>query len=261
MTEAERETYLLAARMPGHKRKVEQALRIIRRALFMSGNWMISYSSGKDSTVLLDLLARAGWRGVGFHAVCSEYEDPPENQRQTAKANEMYDVDIHNIHCYGEYDAWREAGHFFCEPVTAEEKCVARKANSDFKKAAASFMEEHSVSNIFMGLTKDESRARQITLNKRGPLYQTKSRDGWTCCPLANWSGSDIWAYIVSHDLPYLSVYDCPHFNRERIRNELTVMYCPAIVAHGELLQYRLAYPELFARLCREFPEVRKYAY
>ena len=261
MTDAERETYLLAARMPGYKRKVEQALQIICRALSMPGEWMISYSSGKDSTVLLDLLIRAGWCGIGFHAVCSEFEDPPENQLQTQKVREMYDVSIHDVHCYGEYDAWREAGRFFCEPATGAERNAARRANTEFKNASKAFMWEHTISNIFMGLTKDESRARQITLNKRGPLYQTKSRGGWTCCPLANWSSRDIWAYIVSRSLPYLSVYDCPHFSRERIRNELTVMYCPAIVAHGELLQYRLTYPNLFARLCREFPEVRKYAY
>lgn len=261
MTDAERETYLLAARLPGYKRKVNGAMQEICRALSMPGKWMISYSSGKDSTVLLDLLVRAGWEGLGFHAICSEYEDPPENQLQAEKARKQYGTDIRDIRCYGEYDAWREAGHFFCEPVTIAERKSARRANTEFKKVSSTFMQEHGIKNMFMGLTKDESRAREITLNKRGAIYQTKARSGWTCCPLANWSARDIWAYIVSHDLPYLSVYDCPYFSRERIRNELTVMYCGYITAHGVLLQYRLAYPDLFARLQKEFPEVRKYAY
>jgi hypothetical protein len=37
-------------------------------------------------------------------------------------------------------------------------------------------------------------------------------------------------------------------------------MYTPAIVAHGLLLQYRLAYPKLYARLKKEFPEIGLYA-
>lgn len=261
MNDEEREKYLLAARFPAFKRKIESSILTIQKALTCPGKWMISYSSGKDSTVLLDLLIRAGWQGIGFHCICSEYEDPPENQTQTEKARQMYGTDIRNIHCYGEYDAWREAGHFFCDPITDIEKKTAHKANTEFKKASANFMLENSISNIFMGLTKEESKARRISLSMRGNLYYSKMRKGWTCCPLANWTATDIWAYIVANNLPYLSVYDIPYYSRERIRNELTVMYCPAIVAHGELLQYRLAYPELYAKLQKEFPEVRKYAY
>jgi phosphoadenosine phosphosulfate reductase len=261
MTDGEKEKYLLVARLPAYKRKVDKTLQDIYKALSMLGNWMICYSSGKDSTVLLDLLIRVGWCGIGAHYVCSDYEDPPENQEQAERARQMYGADIRDIHCYGEDDAWREAGHFFCEPVTDVEKKVAARANTEFKKVSDEFMRENNLSNMFMGLTKDESRARRIALSIHGSLYYAKTRNGWTCCPLANWTAQDIWAYIVSRDLPYLSVYDIPHFSRERIRNELTVMYCPAIVAHGELLQYRLAYPDLYARLQKEFPEVRKYAY
>jgi 3'-phosphoadenosine 5'-phosphosulfate sulfotransferase (PAPS reductase)/FAD synthetase len=261
MNNEEREKYLLAARLPAFRRKVDRSLLLIQEALTYPGKWMISYSSGKDSTVLLDLLVSAGWKGMGFHCICSDYEDPPENQTQTERARQMYGVDIRDIYCYGEYDAWREAGHFFCDPVTETEKKVARRANTEFKKVSSQFMRENGISNMFMGLTKEESRVRSITLSARGSLYYSKGRNGWTCCPLANWTATDIWAYIVSRGLPYLSVYDTPNFSREKIRNELTVMYCPSIVAHGELLQYRLAYPELFARLQKEFPNVKRYAY
>jgi 3'-phosphoadenosine 5'-phosphosulfate sulfotransferase (PAPS reductase)/FAD synthetase len=151
-------------------------------------------------------------------------------------------------------------GHFFCDPTTPAEKEAARHANTEFKEASRCFMGEHGIANMFLGLCKDESRARRIHLSMRGQIYKTKLTDGWTCCPLANWTADDIWAYIVSRDLPYLAVYDIPFFDRRTIRNELTVMYTPAIVAHGLLLQYRLAYPKLYARLKKEFPEIGLYA-
>jgi 3'-phosphoadenosine 5'-phosphosulfate sulfotransferase (PAPS reductase)/FAD synthetase len=255
----EKEKYSIAARLSTFNHKVERSISTIKKALQEHPeNWMISYSSGKDSTVLLDLLISAGWRGIGFHCICSDYEDPPENQLQAEKARKMYGIDITDVHCYGEYDAWKEVGHLFCVPESAEETRTARRANTEFKKTSERFMKEHQISNIFMGLCKDESRARKINLRMRGQIYQTKS-GRWTCCPLADWTACDIWAYIISRDLPYLHVYDIPHFSREKIRNELTLLYCDYITSHGVLLQYRMAYPELFAKLRKEFPGVGNY--
>lgn len=259
MNDDEKEKYLLMARLPTFRRKVENSMRLISEALEKEGEWVLSFSGGKDSTVLADLLSRCGWKGSGIYFWYSEFENPEENTNQVAWANQNYSYCIKKIKCYGSYDAWEETGHFFICPQTKEEKCAAKKCSSGFKNASKEFMKSNGCKNIFMGLCKEESRARQINLNMRGNTYFVASRGGYTCCPLSNWSGADIWAYIVSHDLPYLSIYDLAFWPRERIRNELTVLYCSDLILRGEFAQYRMAYPDLFAKLQKKFPEVKGY--
>lgn len=260
MNDAEVEKYLFASKLPAFKKKVEKSLFAIQRALTYSGQWALNFSGGKDSTVLADLLSRCDWHGKGMYFKYSEYENPEENDKQAEWACQNYGYDIQKLKCYGSYDAWKEVGHFFVAPRTQREKVAAQKCKSGFKKVSTNFMNKNGLQNEFMGLCKDESNSRRISLSMRGSLYFTKARAGYTCCPLADWTAQDIWAYIVSHNLPYLSIYDIPYYSREKIRNELTIIYCPVLLLHGEFLQYRLAYPELYAKLQKEFPEVREYA-
>lgn len=254
MIASEREKYLLLAASGRYKKLLKQTNEIIQDALHRPGEWAISFSGGKDSTVMADLLFRNGWRGRGIYFWYSKYENQPENDQQVQWANEHYGFEIIRRKCYGAYDAWVDCGYFFAHPETKHEKSCARAISASFKSESNKFK-----SNFFIGMCKDESRRRKITLSQKGVIYETQTRQGLTCCPLANWTGTDIWAYIVSQGLPYLSVYDLPHWPREKIRNELTVIYCPDLVLRGEFLQYRMAYPDLFQKLCHEFPEIRQY--
>lgn len=254
MTPAEIEKYMILSRSSRFQALLERTKATIREALKIDGEWLISFSGGKDSTVMADLLYSCGWSGRGMYFWYSQYENPPENDRQVDWANSRYGFSVQKLKCYGSYDAWLECGHFFSHPETQiEKKCAGKIANS-FREQSGSMS-----GNLFIGMCKEESRAREIALSKKGQIYQTNDRKGWTCCPLAYWTAADIWAYIVSRSLPYLSIYDLPHWSRERIRNELTVIYCPDLVLKGELLQYKLAYPELYSRLCAEFPEIRRF--
>ena len=259
MTTEDVEKYTLLSKSDRHKRLVSNTLETIHKALSNAGEWAISFSGGKDSTVLADLLSVAGWKGKGIYFVYSDYENPKENLQQVEWAGDHYGYDIHVVKRYGDYDCWKEVGHFFVIPETENEKSAMRKISNVRKTVSREFMRSNGLRNLFIGMRKEESRTRQIVLRKKGMIYSTQIRDGLTCCPLANWKGSDIWAYIVSNDLPYLSIYDLPYWNRERIRNELTVISCSNAVLRGEFLQYRIAYPDLFQKLKTEFPGVMMY--
>jgi 3'-phosphoadenosine 5'-phosphosulfate sulfotransferase (PAPS reductase)/FAD synthetase len=58
-----------------------------------------------------------------------------------------------------------------------------------------------------MGLRAAESRNRRMSIGVRGDHYEYK--DG-TCAvlPISSWLTADVWAYIVTNGLPWLSIYD-----------------------------------------------------
>jgi len=61
---------------------------------------------------------------------------------------------------------------------------------------------------LFMGLRHEENPSKRgWSIKKLGLTY--KYADGtWRSLPLGWWKWYDVWAYIVSNDLPYLSIYD-----------------------------------------------------
>lgn len=94
-----------------------------------------------------------------------------------------------------------------------------------------------------------ESKQREIVLNQKGAIYQAKSRRSITCCPLLDFTNDDIWAYIFSNGLKYLSIYDYPCIDRRVNRNEITMLYNNAIIRNGQITYYKQMYPEFFAWL------------
>ena len=58
MKESHREYYLLHSDSRAFKKKVEQSLLLLKKTQQIGGKWGISYSGGKDSTVVLDLAYR-----------------------------------------------------------------------------------------------------------------------------------------------------------------------------------------------------------
>jgi 3'-phosphoadenosine 5'-phosphosulfate sulfotransferase (PAPS reductase)/FAD synthetase len=58
-----------------------------------------------------------------------------------------------------------------------------------------------------MGLRSEESRNRKMLIAKRGNAYAY--RDGTRAVlPIARWSTTDVWSYIVTANLPWLDIYD-----------------------------------------------------
>ena len=92
-----------------------------------------------------------------------------------------------------------------------------------------------------MGLRAEESRGRAASMRVHGEAYTY--RDGQSrLLPIAKWRTADIWAYIVTHDLPWLSIYDLygPH-----ARNGLIGW---AGAAQGRFAFLRIYYPDAYQR-------------
>lgn len=69
------------------------------------------------------------------------------------------------------------------------------------------YAKQHALTDRVMGLRKEESRARAILVNTRGTIYDYAA-GGRAYLPIARWRTIDVWAYIVTHELPWLDIYD-----------------------------------------------------
>lgn len=111
----------------------------------------------------------------------------------------------------------------------------------------------------FWGMRKEESIGRRLMLNNRGPLFYAQIRGLWRCTPLADWRWEDVWAYIHTFDVPYSEIYDKHGFcDPRQIRNTSWVTTDGA--AHnGRVAWLKYYYPELYAKLAEQVPEIRLY--
>ncbi|MFZ5596091.1 MAG: phosphoadenosine phosphosulfate reductase family protein [Bacillota bacterium] len=252
----ERETYRLYAKLPVFRRRVERSVEIVRQALAIPGVWALSFSGGKDSVAMLDLCTQAGWCGPLFHFWYDE--TPGENTELALSMAEKHGLELHLLHVPGAWDVFREVGHFFVHPETPEEKAATRRMLSGYKKAVNDYVAAQGWTGQFLGLRKAESRARGYALGRKGALYQTKDRTGWTCCPLVGWTARDVWSYIITRGLTYLSRYDITD-DPERERSETTWLAAESLWRHGMAARLKRENPEEFNRLAASWPEIRRY--
>lgn len=257
MTPAEREKYRLQAKMPSYRRHYSKAVDVVQRAIqSIDGEWCCCISGGKDSIALASLCVEAGWRGDLFHF--RHPETPLENTALCVAVSELFKLPLVIVDVPGAFDVYKTVGYFFVDPQTDIERKAARQMLKAYKVESERAAVEHGYVGQFWGLRKQESKYRSITIAKYGTQYQTQSRCTQTALPLAYWTGMDVWAYLIAHDLPWLSIYDCGD-DRERVRSEITWLACEALWRHGQGARFRRANPALWAELCAKYPELSRY--
>jgi len=260
MDVAECEKYRLHAKLPVFRRRVEEAITIIKNALSeVSGTWALSFSGGKDSTVMLDLCYRAGWRGPILYQSYGNLETLPDNIEMVRWAERHYGLEVIQKEAPGEFEIYRQLGHFFIEADTKEEQAAVRRWYRMAFGKLSKFARQQGWAGQFLGLRIEESHQRRMVLGNRKGFYYASSRKLWTCCPVYRWSGRDVWAYLVTRKLPWAKVYDAPAQDRERLRNDVVFLAGSGSIRHGQFAFWKRYYPELFNRLALEWPEIRRY--
>lgn len=255
----EKEMYLLLAKMQSHKKKVKKAKETIKLALSNASKTALSFSSGKDSVVLLDLAVKAGFDGILIffkYGICTDVETPQENINLLKYYANKHGLHYQILECFGEVDCWEQCGRFTLFPENEKEKRIFNLTNYDYVKKSNDFEKENDIDLNIIGMRKDESERRRIVLSKKGSIYQTKSRKSITCCPLLDFTNDDIWAYIFSNDLKYLSIYDYPYIDRRVNRNEVTLLYNDAIIRNGAIFHYKRMYPDFFRWLSKKYVDI-----
>ena len=192
----DRTLYAIAAR-GGAYRKAEAGLYEYLRSV-LDATCYVSFSAGKDSMVL----AHAAWTVrpeipiLMVDPGCPTHWLERERERMLAYAA-GHDWNL----VLFLWDKWRCVGG----EVDLDE--ASRKIHVGMFADLTHYAVENGLTTRLLGLRAEESRGRKISLRHYG--LDARLRDGSRrVIPLARWSTDWIWAYIVSHDLPWLEIYD-----------------------------------------------------
>jgi hypothetical protein len=292
MREIDLTRYLLYSRLASFQRRVAGAERIIQS--FMGGGDIdvrnrqrpgldppagehecyVSISWGKDSTVLLHLV----WLlcGEKTNAISVQYGTPHEDGSWTIEPFDRWPdlVQVRDAflqRCALSYaERWVPSFWYLCEkydciPTTIDMVGagpnigqVEKELLTGFEREIDGEARQRGFSGNLMGMRREESRNRARHFAMRGHTYFNASRGFWCCNPLHNWTGDDIWAYIVSRNLPYSELYDADGWDRNTLRNGL--MIGGGMQSYGAYLLLKRLYPEMWNRVCGRYPFLRGFA-
>lgn len=244
------EPYLLWAETKAFKRKVDSAKDVILRAANL-GRVGFSVSWGKDSTALVGL----GYEALGndcyaFH-LASPYRLPGWEIPEEWFLNRLDDryLSLPYPSSLEEFVSYLQ-----CQGLPHEVSGHHGRAADTKRELGDEACALLGCSVRCLGIRADENAIRKLSSRVHG-LIRTGDRP--TAWPSAWWTARDVWAFIVSRDLPYHPMYDCEThgFTRETLRNGgwLTTN------DPGRLPWLRRHYPAQYEQLVEAFPRLREY--
>lgn len=247
MEEYERERFRLVAKSARYRRRLAEAEGAIRQAVRESKVPAVAFSFGKDSLVCLDIARRIKPdilvinydRGDG-----GDLEEAVELYGRYAQEN---GINYRRVKTPKEIlEIYREAGSI--ERLNRND--LLKNLMAGVRRARKLFGLDCEIT----GLRSEESWGRGY-LNRYGVFHYSATDKIFKCKPVVHWKGDEIWAYIVSNDLPYLPWYDLEAafegYERSRYSNWAGVFQ----VERGRFARLRKNYPEEFKRLAAMFPE------
>lgn len=245
----QKELYELHARLKVFIRKVEKSKEIISEAMRKIANPYIACSFGKDSSVLFHLITQEMKYRIPVVCVLNDI-DYPDNHDILEEFVQAYDFKL--IVVSPQVSAWEcvKKYNILTEEINIiDELC--------FFQPLRECVEKYSFDGFFMGLRKEESRARFLNLITRGKLYRKK--DGmWVCCPLADWTTRDVFAYLISRDMPISAIYDKTHLhpNPECVREGWAIPGGSVLAWRGGYVWLQYWYPEIALKLRELYPRI-----
>lgn len=219
----------------------------------------VSYSTGKDSTVALDMVRRvcpgapAAYFSSGrdtefdqnFNLLRDHYPDVVVIESQQTLAG-----------------LCRRFGYWGCRAEVADD-------DVDFFAFLVGepnyrFVTMFDLDVTTMGLRAAESSGRRVSASRRGQFYPIKyqyraGEQHYHLTPISTWTDDDVWAYIAYRELPYNEMYDVfARLGIPRREWRISVLLGESASNIGRFSRLRQAAPDKFAELARQFPMIRR---
>ncbi len=262
MTALERIAYLTHSKRPSFEKKVAETIEFIKTY----PNYCVSVSWGKDSVVLLHLVAQT-LTAIKTCAINARYPNPAERlvdmdkvRNELLTRGDMQGISYQEVDTPGEWEMYERVGYAFPDASSPEEKAAAKWWKENFTRNMATAANQLGCIGHFLGLCADESRGRRMNVRTHGQAYIRK--DGIAIAlPLSFWNPKDVWAYHVKYDLPCLRIYDTSPRGREKARSGFvfaTTGTDDYIHSQGVWREWLDTYPNEFNQWLNRFPELRE---
>ena len=221
--------------------KLDYTCRVVNRSLKIGVKWAVSYSGGRDSTVLSHIITEVMGRRDIPHVMSNTRMEYPETIQQVknwyARLRSL-GVECHT--CFPDKRPnvlWKEIGVPLWSKILAYKyrkfarsktgkmpKDVPKALEPEFRKAKelglkitdkccdelkkkpmARWDAEHGVGGHIMGVRCSESRSRRLAWIMQGSLYQASTHGGmWVSNPLAYWTLEDVETWLSDHGIEVL---------------------------------------------------------
>lgn len=237
--------------------KVNRARRVIQEADSREElKLFASISGGKDSVAMLGLLAEAEIDVPVAHGTSPMAI--PDSELIAKATCEQLGYELHVVN--PTEDPWEILrtldGSVFDGPNWTR---FCRAAGEIQVLVWYRFAQE--LNGVYMGLRAEESNARMMNAKVRGEIYHVANGDSWAVCPVLWWSVDDVYAFLVSRDLPihpyYRRIYEQYGVKPDESRVSMAVPR-EICCAHGALAYLRGLYPDLWQRIREARPELSR---
>lgn len=242
------------ARTTKHKWRVLKAKKTIASFVELCERPYIGLSGGKDSVALAAIA-----RDIGVRLTVSQRDDfdfPGQTEHVEAVARSL-DLDLHIIRPKISVVGWLKAARL---PLDADiHSSTAQLSKDVFYGLIKSWTKDQGADGAILGLRKGESHGRLMNRITHGLIYERK--DGMKICqPIADFEPIDVYAVILSRDLPLLPLYKAIGFKPEepwRLREGWPVHATAG--RWGYYTWLKLYYPSMYATVVDIFPEAKFY--
>lgn len=250
--------------------KIQQSIELLKEfeesAIYRNSlGYVVGYSGGKDSDVLLDIFKRSGVRFFVMHNHTTI--DIPDTVYYIRK--KFYELECAGIPCkiyYPRVSFWRlckykkmlpsRIARFCCSELKERDISYLQFATHSFgvrrsesvkraKYRDSIEMRDNKGFNDIQRFHFDDSEEVKLT----GACY---TKNHFIVNPLAYWSENNIWEYIHGNNLDYNPLYD-------RGYKRVGCIGCPMA---GKSREFEFTdfpkYKSLYIRLCAEILDIRK---
>jgi phosphoadenosine phosphosulfate reductase len=186
----QRKFFLLWSKTKEHRQKLNESKKVISESLSMFSKPYVSFSGGKDSTALLHLVLKQDPHVLCFHWDFGRYFLPRKLEKEILRIARRI----------GSKKVWVETSSGY-----EIKKREAKEFYKCFFGRVLPLLRKKKFDSVFLGLRKEESVRRKLRL---GCGYFEEEGGLTNIYPLRDWTYKDVWAYILSNKIPYLSYYD-----------------------------------------------------
>lgn len=240
------------SRSKSYKNNIAKAKDVISEYLDLNVNSCINISGGKDSTCMMYLIY-----SLGSNVKCVTEKDamdfPNELDYIESLRNLGFDIDIitPNINLEDVISNFD-----ICEDIHSKD---TKFSILYFYNLLKDYQSINNIKGVFLGLRAEESKGRAFNFKTKGHIYYNKAWQQMVCQPIAHLTAFDVFACLVSNDMPILDVYFKTEFVSSPNEIRKSWVLPSAQATSGQVQWLKHYYPDIFNRLSKSNPNIRTY--